>query len=127
MTAGVPLKNEMVEAALRKTHANFQLSAQMLKCSREAIYLRVQKSERLQAIVKEERDGVIDVAEGALQRAVLNGESWAIAFTLKTIGKSRGYVERVEQELTGKDGGPVILSNLSNEEVIKRAREILGK
>jgi hypothetical protein len=35
----------------------------------------------------------------------MNGEPWAVAMVLKTIGKSRGYVER--QEVTGADGGKV--------------------
>ena len=104
MIPGVRLKKADVEKALRTTHGNYQLSANMLKCSREGIRLFVDRNPDLKAMVEEERGGCIDIAESALQRAVLNGESWAIAFTLKTIGKSRGYVERVEQELSGKDG-----------------------
>jgi hypothetical protein len=101
------LNNKVIGESLHKTHGNMALVAQMLGCSREAIRVRVEKSEELQKILHEERNAVIDVAEGALQRAVLNGEGWAIAFTLKTIGKTRGYIERVEQEITGKDGGPI--------------------
>ena len=37
----------------------------------------------------------------------MNGEPWAIQMTLKTIGKSRGYVER--QEVTGADSSPIEL------------------
>lgn len=37
------------------------------------------------------------------------------------------WKDKQQQEITGKDGGPVILSHMSDEEVIKRAREILGK
>ena len=40
----------------------------------------------------------------SLKRAVINGEAWAVCFTLKTLGKSRGYVERVQQEISGRDG-----------------------
>ena len=35
----------------------------------------------------------------------MNGEPWAVAMVLKTIGKHRGYVER--QEVTGADGGSI--------------------
>lgn len=107
MVAGIKLKAKDIEMALRKTHGNYQLSAQMLKCSREAIRKRVQKSKTLQAIAKEEREGVVDVAESALQRAVLNGEGWAVQFTLRNLGRGRGYFEKSQQEITGKDGGPI--------------------
>jgi len=48
-----------------------------------------------------------DNAESALNRAVINGEAWAVCFTLKTQGKDRGYIERTQQEITGRDGGPI--------------------
>jgi hypothetical protein len=39
---------------------------------------------------------MVDNAESALNRSVLSGEAWAVCFTLKTQGKSRGYIERQE-------------------------------
>ena len=39
---------------------------------------------------------MVDVAEGRLNQAVNNGDLTAIIFTLKTLGKSRGYIERQE-------------------------------
>ena len=104
MTPGVKLKNDEIIDALRKTNGNLTLTAQLLGCTREAIRLRVNKYPEIKKVVDESRDSVIDVAESALQRAVLNGEGWAIAFTLKTIGKRRGYVEKTEQEITGLMG-----------------------
>lgn len=109
MTAGIKLSDKLVEEALRKTHGNFQLSAQMLKCSREAIRKRVHGNEKLNAITKEEREGIVDIAESALQRAVLNGEGWAIQFTLRNLGRDRGYFEKHLQELTGKDGSSLVI------------------
>ena len=53
------------------------------------------------------RGELIDISEQKLRAAVMNGEPWAVAMVLKTIGKHRGYVER--QELTGADGGAVIV------------------
>ena len=126
MTAGVKLKIKDIETALRKTHGNFQLSANMLKCSREAIRKRVQASDALLAIAKEEREGVVDVAESALQRAVLEGEAWAVQFTLRNLGRDRGYFEKTLQEHQGKDGGPIkeeITLNVAEE--VKKVAHLL--
>jgi hypothetical protein len=46
--------------------------------------------------VADAREELIDIAELRLRKAVQDGEAWAIALTLKTIGKGRGYVERHE-------------------------------
>jgi len=51
------------------------------------------------------RGELIDISEQKLRAAVMNGEPWAVAMVLKTLGKSRGYVER--QEVTGADGKPM--------------------
>lgn len=51
------------------------------------------------------RGELIDISEQKLRAAVMNGEPWAVAMVLKTLGKSRGYVERAER--TGADGGPL--------------------
>ena len=126
MTAGIKLKIKDIESALRKTHGNFQLSANMLKVSREAIRKRVQASEALMAIAKEEREGVVDVAESALQRAVLEGEAWAVQFTLRNLGRDRGYFEKTLQEHQGKDGGPIkeeITLNVAEE--VKKVAHLL--
>ena len=104
MTPGVKLNNKDIIDALRKTNGNLTLTGQLLGCTREAIRLRVNRFPEIKQVLDESRESVIDVAEGALQRAVLNGEAWAIALTLKTIGKRRGYVEKTEQEITGLMG-----------------------
>ena len=55
--------------------------------------------------MSDERESLLDLAEGSLFDQVRKGNITAIIFTLKTIGKHRGYVER--QEVTGADGGKV--------------------
>ena len=107
MTSGVKISHKAIADGLRKTHGNYQLTASMLKVSREAIRKRVQANETLMAIAKEEREGVVDIAESALQRAVLEGEAWAVQFTLRNLGRDRGYFEKQQQEITGKNGGPI--------------------
>lgn len=51
---------------------------------------------------EQRRESATDVAEAALVDAVRRGERWAIELQLRTIGKTRGYIER--SELSGKDG-----------------------
>ena len=51
----------------------------------------------------DELDNVaLDFAESQLHKQIQNGEVSSTIFYLKTKGKKRGYVERIEQ--TGKDG-----------------------
>lgn len=112
MTARIT--NAKIIDALRETHGNFMLSAKKLGCSRVMIWSRVKKSEELQKVVEDEREGMVDIAEGALYSSLLNQDPWAVQFTLKTRGKDRGYVERQQTEITGKDGDPIIVKTLKN-------------
>ena len=59
----------------------------------------------LREVKAEAEEAILDHAESALYRAVLQGELSAVKWLLATKGKGRGYVER--QEVTGSDGGPV--------------------
>ena len=91
--------------ALEKTHGMIYLAAEDLGCAAITIYRRAEKVQAVQDTINNYRGKLVDKAELKLEQAVLNGEPWAIQMTLKTIGKSRGYVER--QEVTGADGGAV--------------------
>ena len=74
---------------------------------RHHLHKIISRSEQLQQVVHDARQSMCDNAESALNRAVINGEAWAVCFTLKTQAKDRGYVERTQQEITGRDGGPI--------------------
>ena len=69
------------------------------------IYRRAEKNKKVQDVIDTQRGKLIDKAELKLEQAVMNGEPWAVTLTLKSLGKSRGYVER--QEVTGADGKPM--------------------
>ncbi len=126
MTARI--SNEKIKTALKATHGNYMLAAKMIGCSRALIWSRVKASPELQNLVNDERAGFVDIAEGALYTATLDGEAWAVQFTLRNLGKERGYVERQQQEITGKDGGPVeIIRSMTDEEIERKARQILDK
>lgn len=91
-----------IENALRAKSGNVTAAAVALGCSRSTIYRRIEQSPQLKDLITDERETLADIAESALRKAVLDGNITAIIFTLKTVGKSRGYVER--QELTGAEG-----------------------
>ena len=93
--------------ALRERRGHITLAAHKLGVKYETLRKRVDRSPTLQAIISEFQTRRVDNAELALDAAVLRGEPWAVALVLKTLGKGRGYVER--QEVTGKDGGELVI------------------
>jgi len=95
---------QMIEA-LREKHGNLSAAARYLGCSRNTIARYIENYPTVKAVYDEERETLIDFAENQLFQQVKDGNITAIIFTLKTIGKSRGYVER--QEVTGADGKPM--------------------
>jgi hypothetical protein len=93
---------EKVQEALESCSGNISFAARKLGCARRTLYYKIQASPTLKAALEDARETALDNAESALQSAVLAKEAWAVCFTLKTIGKGRGYVER--NEVTGANG-----------------------
>ena len=102
---GVTYQTESIIKALHATRGRIYLAADQLGCDPQTIYNRMEKEPELAEVIHAERERRIDIAEMALDRAVLEGEAWAIRLTLKCIGKRRGYVER--QEIGGVDGNAI--------------------
>ena len=97
--------NTRMLEAVKKNGGAVYLAARELGCAPNTIYNRMKRVPSIKQAVEDARGEVVDYAEQKLRLAILNGEPWAIAMALKTIGKHRGYVER--QEVTGADGGAV--------------------
>ena len=87
---------EQVIAALEGTKGMVTLAARKLGCHPATVRNYIARHPTVAQAHKEQREGFLDMAELALQKAVQNGEGWAVAFALKTIGRSRGYVEKIE-------------------------------
>lgn len=102
--------SEQIIQALKDTDGLVSLAAKKLNCSPQTIYNRAKAVQSVQQAIDDARDSLVDYAVLALRSAVLSKEAWAVQFTLKTLGKSRGYVERAE--LTGEGGGAVVLKVL---------------
>ena len=97
--------NKEIVQALKDTNGLVSLAARRLDCDVTVIYRRAAKYPAIQTVIDECRDELVDHSELALRACILDRQPWAVALTLRTIGKHRGYVER--QELTGADGGPI--------------------
>ena len=107
MTTPTKLTAAAVTAAIRDMNGNISAVARRLGVCRQTVYNYIERHPSVKDVLTEARETMIDNAESALYRAVLNGEAWAVCFFLKTQGKSRGYVER--QEVTGADGGAIVM------------------
>lgn len=98
---------EQCEEALRKAGGFISHAAAMLGISQQSLSKRIQRSERLQQVRAETTEKHLDLAETKLIEAVKAGEAWAICFFLKCQGKQRGYIERGQLEVSGRDGKPL--------------------
>ena len=97
--------------ALKETRGLITLAAERLGCSDDTVRRYVGKYPKVKQTVMQYRRRRVDVAELKLDGALANGEPWAIALVLKTLGKRRGYYEyqRVKSEISGEGGGPVLV------------------
>lgn len=96
---------EHVITAIHDTKALISLAAQRLQCSPTTIHNYAKRYPEVAAAIREEREAMTDVAELSLFNCIQKGEGWAVCFYLKTQGRNRGYVERLEY--TGADGEPI--------------------
>lgn len=95
----------LVASALTETNGNISAVARRFNVQRASVQEFISKRETLKKVLEDSRETRIDNAESALDRAVEQGEGWAVCFTLKTQGRKRGYSER--HEVTGPDGLPI--------------------
>lgn len=85
------IKDEDIAEALFKTQGLQYKAAHILGCSPGRLAARIKESPFLQEIRLDARETRIDEAEKGLFEAVDQKDLTAILFTLKTIGKNRGY------------------------------------
>jgi len=90
------LSNQQILDALKEVNGMVYLAARKLGCASNTIYNRMAKSPAIKEACEAARGELVDISEQKLRAAVLNGEPWAIALVVKTLGKTRGYVERQE-------------------------------
>jgi hypothetical protein len=89
-------KKEILLETLLKSYGNVSDACRMANISRNQFYNYTRTDEVFKEKVEELQESLIDKAETALYKQIESQNITAIIFFLKTKGKSRGYVERVE-------------------------------
>lgn len=92
---------EQIAHALEKKDGNITEAAKALKVTRQALHLRIKDDDALRDVLTSARESLVDMTESEARKQIKQGNTAMIIFTLKTLGKSRGYVERIEQEHSG--------------------------
>lgn len=96
-----------IVAALKATNGGVYLAAARLGCEPSTIYRRADKSKKIKAVIEAARGELVDMAEAGLKKKVLDGDTTAMIWVTKTLGRARGYVERTEHEISGRNGEPI--------------------
>lgn len=114
----------MIEA-LVKSLGIVTIAAERVGISRRTHYDWYNEDPDYRKAVDDIADVTLDFAESKLHKQVDKGDTTAIIFLLKTRGKKRGYVERVEQ--TGADGKDLIPKQPTKEELLAELELIQKK
>lgn len=99
-----PRSSADILKALEKWNGQVFLAAKELGISVTTIRYRAKQDPEIEEVILRTRGELIDLAEKGLRAAVDRGEAWAICFTLKTLGRDRGYGEERRQEHASRGG-----------------------
>lgn len=127
-----PQKKAMV-AALKSTLGIVQTATEKVGITRQTHYNWLKEDESYREAVENISEIKLDFVESALFKKIQAGDTTAIIFAAKTLGKKRGYAEKIEVEQRGvnlnigvsKEEAQEILANLSDAEleVLERVTE----
>lgn len=92
---GPLISTENMKEALIKCGGMMTYAADMLGCSHSTISLRAKGDPDLQEVIRQARERHVDDAEISLRNLVKSKDLGAVCFTLKTVGKDRGYTEHL--------------------------------
>jgi hypothetical protein len=90
-----------IVAQLKKTYGCITIAAGNLGITARCLTARIAASDELQLARDESREAMVDLAENQLAKQIKKGDTTAIIFALKTRGKQRGYIEKIEHDHSG--------------------------
>jgi len=98
------IKKKAMIKALEKSLGVVTPACKTAEISRETHYRWMREDEEYALAVDELSNVALDFAESQLHKQINSGNSTSTIFYLKTKGKSRGYIEKQEFDLSSSDG-----------------------
>jgi len=86
--------------AYKKCAGNVSATCEKCKIGRTSFYNWYNGIAKFKEAIDNEKEGQIDFAETKLQQNIMDGKEASIFFYLKTQGKSRGYVESIQADVS---------------------------
>jgi hypothetical protein len=85
-----------VALALQQAQGMVSVAARTLGCARHTVMGYKRRHPEIAQAIDEALELQLDVTELKLFQAIQRGEPWSICFFLKTKGRARGYIEKLE-------------------------------
>ena len=102
MSNNIKIDKEALKEAIKRYKGNVSEIAESLSVSRQTVYNHLKEDEDMWSLLTDARENIIDFAESKLLKLIEQENAQVIMFTLKTLGKNRGYVEKSEIDQTQK-------------------------
>ena len=99
---------EQMITAITSSKGLVTVAARQLQCDPQTIRNYAKRYASVRDALKEQREGMADLAEARLFQAIDRGEPWAIRLFLMTVAKERGYVESIDQNIKASVGHYII-------------------
>lgn len=99
--------------ALQGTMGIQTVIARKLGVNRSTVISYLANDPVLQEAFQQEKESALDLAESKLLQGINEGDPECIRFYLRTVGKNRGYSERVENQLSGANGAPLVIPTIT--------------
>lgn len=94
------MRKSAVIDAYEKSFGNVSAACRAVGISRETFYRWTKEDPKFATDIYDVDEASIDFAETMLKKNIREGKETSLIFYLKTKGKSRGYVETVENNVT---------------------------
>lgn len=113
---------QQIETALRQTAGFKTYAAKKLNCTYENIQKRIKTSPYLQEVFESIHEGKLDLSEHKLMQQIKDDNITAILFHLKCQGKARGYVEKVQDQVSDQSEAQPVKVIIQVEDGSKREK-----